>query len=171
VPRIAALVALALALAGCTAAPDPDPTPGVPTCPEGLAAALEEHLADVPVGPQTPSAVRVIEFPDYAFAAPVLESFPGCRLGVERDLDGGVHVELLGITDGIDADAVAATLKAAGWAQPDASGHPEIWQTADHMTTASLAAGGVDPEPVLGFDGWGAFVGPGDVVYLGTIDL
>jgi hypothetical protein len=145
----------------------------VATCPDGLSSALEAHLATVPVAGQLPVAVRVDEFPDLTFSTPVVTSIVGCVFTTDLDLPGGERMsQIFGIADGLDEAGVVAVVEAAGWEQPFPDTEAGVWQDpANPEAGVSIYPRGVAERPALKFPDWAQYLGPDEVLLLGTISI
>lgn len=173
---------MAFSLAGCAvstdgASPDPVETPNpaatAATCPDGLAAALEAHLAGQPFAGALPLETHVVEFPPMTFSSAVVADLSGCVFTTELVLAGGETMsQIYGITDGHDEDDVIAAVRAAGWEQTFPAVEPGVWQDPSHPDEGvSLYPQGVAEQPALGFADWARYLGPDDVLLLGSIRM
>lgn len=173
------LLVLVAPLVGCTAATpdvaDPEPTPPavVATCPDGLAEALETHLAAQPFAGALPLAAHVHEFPEMSIASPLVTSIVGCVFTTELVLPGGEAMfQIFGIADGLDADEVVEVVRAAGWEQPFPDTEPGVWQDpGDPQQNVSVYPRGVATGPALGFPDWADYLDPDDVLLISSIGM
>ena len=163
----------AVMLAGCQSSGQPEVTTSstgeaTPSCPDGLSAALEEHLLSVPIGGVLPQEVNVDEFPDdFVMASSLVESMSGCVFATRIAFaTGEVQVQIFGISD-ISEAAIITELDEAGWEQPDfGTGPNSVWETPDHSESVMLYVGGVSPQPALDFVEWARYLDPEQVLLL-----
>ena len=175
------LLILAVTLSGCAAgtATEPSPsatataTPEAATCPAGLAAALEAHLAAQPFAGELPVEANVVEFPEMTFASPVVAAMSGCVFTTEIVLsDGGRMFQIFGISDDLDEEGIIATVRAAGWEQPFPDTEPGVWQDPAYLEEGvAIFPQGVAERPALDFPDWAGYLDPDDVLLLSSVRM
>jgi hypothetical protein len=169
------VIVLVGALVGCSAAPPSEPTPTSPTvaaCPEGLTEALRAHLSTQPWNGELPAGAAVDSDPDATFTSSLVRSMVGCHFTTEiRNAAGDRMMQIFGVADGLDEVGVIAEFKQAGWEPlPGATG---VWQDPEDIQEGAQiyprgVAGG---RPALDFPDWDDYLGPGDVLLLGSIPV
>lgn len=167
------VILLVSALAGCSvpAAPEPTPTPpAAAACPEGLTSALRTHLLTQPWAGELPVAASVDSDPEFTFSSNVVRSMVGCFFTTEvRAATGDSMWQIFGIADGLDEADVIAVVEDAGWEPlgPDAG----VWQDPDDVGEGVqiYPRGVAGDHPALDFPDWDDYLGPDEVLLLGSI--